>query len=66
MMELAKAVLKIVKTGSELIFLPLPSDDPIKRKPDIRLAKKYLGGWSPKIKLEEGLGKTTDYFRKIL
>ena len=66
MLELAEAVLKIVKTDSELVFLPLPSDDPIKRKPDIRLARKYLGGWSPKIKLEEGLEKTADYFRKIL
>ena len=66
MLELAEAVLKFVKTDSELVFFPLPSDDPVKRKPDIRLAKKYLGGWSPKINLEEGLGKTVKYFREIL
>jgi UDP-glucuronate decarboxylase len=66
MLELAEKVLKIAKSKSALIFLPLPSDDPVKRKPDICLAKKYLDGWSPEITLEQGLLKTEEYFRSVL
>lgn len=55
----------IWKTGSksDIVFQPLPSDDPKQRKPDIALAKKVLG-WSPKIGLDEGLDRTIDYFKK--
>ena len=66
MLELAEKVLKIVESKSSLVFLPLPSDDPMKRKPDISLAKKHLGGWSPEMTLEKGLLKTEEYFRGIL
>jgi UDP-glucuronate decarboxylase len=45
--------------------MPLPSDDPTQRKPDISQAKKLLD-WNPKIELEEGLDKTIPYFREIL
>ena len=48
---------------SRLIYKPLPSDDPKKRKPDITLAKALLNGWEPKIPLKEGLAKTIEYFR---
>jgi len=65
-LELAEKVLKIVESKSTLVFLPLPSDDPMKRKPDISLAKKHLGGWSPEITLEQGLLKTEEYFRSVL
>jgi UDP-glucuronate decarboxylase len=66
MLELAEKVLKIVESKSSLVFLPLPSDDPMKRKPDISLAKKNLGGWSPEMTLEQGLLKTEEYFRSVL
>jgi len=65
-LELAEKVLKIAESKSTLVFLPLPSDDPMKRNPDISLAKKHLGGWSPEMTLEQGLLKTEEYFRSIL
>lgn len=63
--NLAETVLKMVGGQSKLVLMPLPQDDPKKRQPDITLAKKALN-WEPKIKLEEGLGKTIDYFRSFL
>ncbi len=50
---------------SKLKFLPLPQDDPQQRKPDISLAARVLG-WKPQVDLETGLGKTIDYFRKLI
>ena len=50
---------------SEIIFMPLPSDDPIMRKPDISLAKEVLK-WEPTVPLDEGLRKTVDYFDDLL
>jgi UDP-glucuronate decarboxylase len=50
---------------SKLVMMPLPEDDPKQRQPDITLAKNCLG-WEPKIKLEQGLGRTIDYFRSFL
>ena len=50
---------------SELIFKPLPEDDPKQRQPDITLAKEKLG-WQPIIKLEEGLKMTIPYFENLL
>jgi UDP-glucuronate decarboxylase len=50
---------------SKIIALPLPSDDPKQRQPDISLAKQELG-WSPKVELKEGLEKTILYFDKLL
>ncbi len=64
-LELAKMVKKLTGAESEIKFLPLPQDDPRKRKPDISKAGKLLA-WEPKIKLEEGLIKTIDYFKKIV
>lgn len=63
--ELAETVLEMVGGKSKLIMMPLPQDDPKQRQPDITQAKKVLG-WQPKIKLEEGLGKTIEYFRNFL
>lgn len=65
MLELAQKVLKLTKSKSKLIFKPLPEDDPLQRQPIIELAKKELD-WEPKIKLEDGLKKTIDYFKIIL
>lgn len=63
--EFAKLVLKMTGNKSKIVFKELPSDDPLKRKPDISLAKEKLG-WEPKIKLEEGLEKTIAYFKKVI
>ncbi len=65
MLELAEKVLKLTGSKSKLSFLPLPSDDPLQRKPDIALAKEKLG-WEPKINLEEGLIKTINYFKTVV
>ena len=50
-------------SNSELCYKPLPQDDPMQRKPCIKKAKQILN-WEPKVKLEDGLIKTIDYFRK--
>ena len=63
--ELAEAVLRKVGGKSKLVCLPLPSDDPKQRQPNIEQAKAVLG-WAPKIQLEDGLDKTIDYFRRFL
>jgi len=65
MLELAQSVLKQVGGKSQLIFKPLPQDDPKQRQPDITLAKKELD-WEPKIELDEGLAKTIEYFKGII
>jgi UDP-glucuronate decarboxylase len=62
MLGLAEAVIRLTKSKSKLVFLPLPQDDPKQRRPDISLAKEALG-WSPKVELEEGLERTIGYFR---
>ena len=65
MLELAEKVQKITGNKNDIIFEPLPKDDPKQRRPDISLAKQVLH-WAPKVSLDEGLVKTIDYFRKIL
>ena len=62
--ELADKVLASTGSKSKLDFKVLPSDDPMQRQPDISLAKSVLG-WQPSIRLDEGLVKTIDYFRKF-
>ncbi len=64
-LELAEKVIKLTDSKSKIIYKPLPSDDPMMRKPDIALAKKELD-WSPNVKLEEGLIKTIEYFKTII
>jgi UDP-glucuronate decarboxylase len=64
-LELAEKVLSLTGSRSELVFKPLPADDPRQRKPDIALAKKVLG-WEPIVKLDEGLKKTIEYFDCLL
>lgn len=65
MLELAEHVVRLVGNRSEIIFRPLPQDDPRQRKPDIALAKCTLD-WAPRVQLEEGLDRTIAYFRKLL
>jgi len=62
--ELANLVIKLTGSSSELVFKPLPSDDPMQRQPDISLAKEKLD-WEPTVNLEEGLKKTIAYFRTL-
>ena len=63
--ELAEKVLEKVNSSSKLVEMPLPSDDPTQRKPDISLAKE-VAGWTPGIELDEGLDRTIPYFRSLL
>jgi UDP-glucuronate decarboxylase len=65
MLKLASAVIAQTGSKSQLKFMPLPSDDPKQRQPDISLAQEELG-WSPKVALEPGLAKTIKYFRELL
>ena len=65
MLELAENILKLTNSSSELVYEPLPEDDPKQRRPDISLAKEQLN-WSPKIDLNEGLKKTISYFENLL
>lgn len=65
MIELAKKVIELTGANSKLVFKPLPSDDPLQRKPVIELAKERLD-WEPTIPLEEGLKKTIEYFKKVV
>jgi nucleoside-diphosphate-sugar epimerase len=65
MLELAQLVLEITGSSSELVFEPLPVDDPTQRQPDLTLARSKLG-WSPTIPLREGLTHAIDYFRERL
>jgi len=61
-LELAEKAITMTGSNSKISFKPLPSDDPRQRQPDITLAKAKLG-WEPKIKLDEGLVKTIEYFK---
>jgi UDP-glucuronate decarboxylase len=63
-LELARKVINLTGSASELVFKPLPSDDPLQRKPDISLAKTALG-WQPTIELDQGLKKTIAYFNTL-
>jgi dTDP-glucose 4,6-dehydratase len=62
-LELAQLVLELTKASSEIIFEPLPLDDPSRRRPDINLATRVLG-WRPEVDLREGLARTYDWFRR--
>ncbi len=64
-LELAERILEVTGSSSKITRKPLPQDDPARRRPDISEAAKLLE-WTPKVPLEEGLGKTIDYFNKTL
>ncbi len=63
--ELAEEILKLTNSKSNIIYEPLPQDDPMQRQPDISLAKKELN-WEPSIQLSEGLTKTIKYFEELI
>lgn len=62
MLELAEIILELTGSKSKIINLPLPTDDPTQRQPNIDLARKELNNWEPRIQLKEGLQKTIEYF----
>lgn len=62
---LAEKIVAITGSRSELVFKPLPQDDPRRRKPDISLAQKELG-WQPEVDIDEGLSKTIAYFEDLM
>jgi dTDP-glucose 4,6-dehydratase len=63
MLELAELVLEVTGAGSEVVFEPLPTDDPRQRRPDTTLAERVLG-WHPQVDLREGLARTHDWYRR--
>ena len=63
--QLAELVLEVTGSSSDLVYEPLPVDDPVQRQPDISLARTELG-WEPRIELREGLRRTADWFRHTL
>lgn len=65
MTELANIVLEEIQSNSQIIYMPLPQDDPTQRCPDISKAKEILS-WEPKIQLREGIRNTAEYFKKVL
>ncbi len=65
MIQLAELVREMTGTSSEIRYEPLPKDDPVRRRPDITLAKQLLG-WQPTVRLREGLRLTIDYFERLL
>ncbi len=60
--EIARTIIRLVGSKSQIVYRPLPVDDPKQRRPDITRARTILG-WEPKVKLEEGLMRTVDYFK---
>jgi UDP-glucuronate decarboxylase len=64
-LELAEKIIRMTGSDSRIVFKPLRNDDPVKRKPDISLAKKVLDNWEPAVGLDEGLEKTIEYFREL-
>ena len=63
---MAEKIIEITGSASSIEMQPLPPDDPKVRRPDITLAQKVLGGWEPRVSVEDGLRKTRDYFMEVL
>ncbi|ACY48741.1 UDP-glucuronic acid decarboxylase family protein [Rhodothermus marinus] len=64
-LEFAKEIIELTGSKSEIVFKPLPADDPKVRQPDISLARRVLG-WEPKVSRREGLRRTLEYFKQRL
>jgi len=66
MLELARLIRRLVDSRSEIVHIPLPKDDPVRRMPDITRARQHLGGWEPSVPLEQGLRAVIEDFRQRL
>lgn len=64
-LELAEVIIRLTNSRSKVVYKPLPQDDPVRRKPDIALAKEKLQ-WEPKVPLEAGLKNTIAYYEKLM
>ena len=64
-LQMAEVAIEVTGSSSEIVYLPLPADDPTQRKPDLTKARSLLG-WEPTIQLREGLERTAEYFRSRL
>jgi len=64
-LELAETIIRLAGSASTIDYRDLPVDDPKQRRPDITRARKLLG-WQPQVSLEDGLGRTLEYFRSVL
>ena len=64
-LDMARKILKITGSSSEITFHPLPEDDPLRRKPDITRAREILG-WNPKVSLEDGLARTIEWYETVV
>ncbi len=64
-LQMAELAIEVTGSNSEIVYLPLPADDPTQRKPDLTKARSLLG-WEPTIQLREGLERTAEYFRSRL
>jgi dTDP-glucose 4,6-dehydratase len=64
-LQLAELAVEVTDSSSELVFQPLPVDDPTQRQPDITIAREQLG-WTPEVPLRTGLERTAGYFRQVL
>jgi dTDP-glucose 4,6-dehydratase len=65
LLELARQIIRMSGSRSEVVFRPLPTDDPKVRQPDITKARRLLG-WEPKVEVEDGLRRTIDWCRKLV
>jgi dTDP-glucose 4,6-dehydratase len=65
LVDLAKRIVRLTGSASPIVFMPLPQDDPRVRQPDITRARTLLG-WEPRVDIDEGLGKTIQWFRETL
>jgi dTDP-glucose 4,6-dehydratase len=64
-LKLAETIVRLAGSDSKIVFRDLPVDDPKQRRPDITRARKLIG-WEPEIGLEDGLGRTLEYFRQVV
>ena len=64
-LEIAKLVLKLTHSSSQITYNPLPADDPKVRRPDISRARSLLK-WEPQVELDEALLRTIEYFKKVI
>ena len=65
MLELAKAIIELTESHSEVVFEALPVDDPQVRQPDITRARQLLG-WEPEVDFRDGLRRTIDHYSRVL